>query len=194
MMSKLFGGIFSSPRMLSYNELKQLVVEGVINAPLSSVNGSSIDLTLHHIIRKEVFGAELKTIRLYKGESIATEELDMNETRGEHIMMPDAFVLGSSVEIFYMPDNLSASFHLKSSIARNALEHLNAGHIDPGFHGTLTLEIKNMSQFQKLAIAPGMKAGQVCFYRHKRVPLEHSYSMRGQYNGCSKVQESKGIR
>lgn len=180
--------------IIAYNELCELVKSGVIDAPLSSVNGSSIDLTLHHIIRKEVIGSAMKIVRLYNGESIETEEINMLDGNGEYVMMPDAVVLGATVERFNLPLNISAEFSLKSTLGRNNLAHQLAGWVDPGFCGTLTLELKNENQFHKLAIAPKMKIGQVKFFRHEPVPLEHSYSVRGQYNGQTKVTASKGIR
>jgi dCTP deaminase len=179
--------------LLSYNELVKLVDSGVISAPIKNINGSSIDLTLHHIIRREVIGSSLKTIKLYKRESINTEEIDMLDN-GEYVMMPDSVLLGATVECFNMPLDLSAEFSLKSTLGRNYLEHMLAGWIDPGFNGTLTLELKNGTQFHKLAIAPGMKIGQVKFFRHSLVPNDESYVVKGQYNGQIKVTPSKGIR
>jgi len=39
-----------------------------------------------------------------------------------------------------------------------------------------------------------MKIGQIKFYRVEEVPDEANYANTGQYNGQSKVQQSKGIR
>lgn len=180
--------------LLSYNELCVLVESGVINAPLKNVNGTSIDLTLHPIIRKEVIGPSMQIVRLYRGESIETSEIDMNECGGEYVMMPDSVILGATIERFNLPLNISAEFSLKSTIGRNNLAHQLAGWIDPGFNGTLTLELKNENQFNKLAIAPGMKIGQVKFMKHKPVPVNHSYAVRGQYNGQDKATASRGIK
>jgi hypothetical protein len=58
---------FNPPALLSYVELVGLVNQGVINAPMSAVNGSSIDLTLHHLARREVLGAAMQTVRLGRG-------------------------------------------------------------------------------------------------------------------------------
>lgn len=179
--------------LLSYDELVELVESSVIDASIENINGSSIDLTLHNIIRKEAIGPTMNVVRLYKGESIETVEVDMYETGGEHVMMPDSVILGATIERFNMPLNLSAEFSLKSTVGRNNLAHQLAGWIDPGFEGTLTLELKNENQFHKLAIAPRMFIGQVKFFRHRKVPFKFSYAYKGRYMNQSKVTESIGL-
>lgn len=180
--------------LLSYSELCELVAQGVINAPIENINGSSIDLTLHHLARKEVFGSALRTVRLHKRESIDTAEIDMTETNNECVLMPDQVLLGATNEYFVLPLDISAEFSLKSTLGRNFLGHELAGWIDPGFEGTITLELKNNCQFHKLAVGSGMKIGQVKFFRHTSVPHEYSYKMRGQYQFQNKVTASKGVR
>jgi dCTP deaminase len=181
--------------LLSYEELVQLVVDGVIDAPLEHINGSSIDITLHHIVRVEEFGPSLEIIRLGQKENIKTREFDMNTAhKKELVLLPDQICLASTNETFNMPLEISAEFKLKSSTARNFLSHQLASWVDPGFHGRLTLELKNETQFHKLALAPDMKIGQIVFYRHRIVPHDNSYKVKGQYNGQTKATGSKGIR
>ncbi len=182
---------FRPPALLSYLDLCELVETGVIDAPLSAVNGSSIDITLHHLARREVMGSMMQTVRLGRGETIETVELDLHD---EYRMLPYSILLAASVETFNMPPWLSAEYSLKSSLGRNFLGHEMAGWIDPWFHGTLTLELRNNNSFKKLVLDPGMPIGQVKFFRHKPVPIEHSYLTRGQYNGQNKAQPSLGVR
>jgi dCTP deaminase len=178
--------------LLSYEELVQLREQGVIDCPLEAINGSSIDITLHHIIRKEVMGSTMKTVNLYAGESIDTEEFDMS-INGPHTMKPDSIVLAANNERLNMPLNITAQYVMKSSMGRCFLSHQFSGFIDPGFHGVLTLELKNESQFHKLKLEPNLKIGQIYFFKHKPVPYEQSYKVRGRYNGFSKATGSKGI-
>jgi dCTP deaminase len=197
MLSKIrewFLHLIHRPTILSYDELVQLVLDGVIDAPLENINGSSIDVTLHHIVQVEDFGPKIDVIRLYKKENIKTREIDMFKTNNEHIVYPDHICLAATNETLNMPLNLSAKFLLKSSTGRNYFSHQLAGWVDPGFHGVLTLEFKNETQFHKLAIAPNMKVGQIVFYRHRPVPHGNSYKVKGQYNGQTKATGSKGIR
>lgn len=187
-VSKILKKILSKPALLSYTDLVELIELGVIDAPLSAVNGSSIDLTLHHIVRKEAIGSAMRSVRLGEGESIDTEEINMCDGLDEYTMMPDSVLLGSTAETFNMPLWLSAEYSLKSTLGRNFLSHENAGWIDPGFSGKITLELKNHNQFHKLILAPDIPIGQVKFFRHAPVPEEFSYRKRGQYNGQSKVR------
>lgn len=177
--------------LLSYLELVELVNDGVIDAPLSAVNGSSIDLTLHHLARKETFGPSMDKVKLAQGGSIATHEIDIT---GGYAMLPDTVLLASTIERFKLPLWLSAEFSLKSTLGRNFLGHELAGWIDAGFEGRVTLELKNNTQFHKLVLEPGMKVGQVKFFRHEPVPLEHSYIMKGQYMNQEKATAPKGVR
>lgn len=183
--------------VISYTELCELVEQGVINAHPSQINGSSIDLTLDPIIRVETFDASLPPIDLSIKQNIVTHELNISillEDCG-YILSPDEFILASSVETFNLPHNISAEYKLKSSMARNGLEHLNAGWCDAGWtNSKLTLELKNVTRYHRLLIKAGMPIGQVVFFKHDDVPVDKSYSVRGQYNNQTQVTESKGIR
>ena len=58
---------------------------------------------------------------------------------------PGEFVLGSTVEWVELPDDIVARIEGKSSLGRLGLiVHATAGFVDPGFSGTLTLEITNL--------------------------------------------------
>lgn len=185
--------LFSWRCLLSYDELLQLIDDGVIDAPKSAVKGTTIDLTLHHIVKREAIEAQMQVVRLYKGESIAMVDVDINQLDNKEIIqMPDAVMLGSTNEYFRMTGNLSAEISLKSTLARNFVGHQLAGWIDPYFHGRITLEITNDTQFKKQAYAAGMPICQVKFFRHRWVKPENGYGIHGQYSGQDKVT-SAGI-
>lgn len=178
--------------LISHNELVELVMSGVITADIERVNGSSIDITLDDVIR-----VERKTfcgvVDLVKKESIKTYEIDLSDQF--FLLEPNCFILASSREMFNLPNNISAEYKLKSSMARNGLEHLNAGWCDAGWNNSkLTLELKNMTQCHTLKLTPGMAIGQMVFFKHKPVPDSESYAIKGQYNNQEKVTESKGLR
>lgn len=109
-----------------------------------------------------------------------------------YLLVPGQFVLGQTLESFNVPDNLNGQFILKSSRAREGLEHLLAGYIDPGFHGSvLTLELKNARQLHAIPLWPGMRIGQIVFSEMSEVP-SLSYRLTGRYNNDPTVMESKG--
>lgn len=58
----------------------------------------------------------------------------------------DEFVLTTTKEYFIFPDDLTAFVQGRSSIGRLGLQTQNAGFVDPGFEGEITLELKNQSK------------------------------------------------
>ena len=178
--------------LLSYNDLCVLVDIGVIDVPLSQINGTSIDVTLDKFICVEDLSGGMDKVDLAKGENIKlTKQFELD---GRGYMMPDTVLLASTFETLNMPNWLSAEYSLKSSLGRNFLGHELAGWCDPCFNGKVTLELKNNTQFHKLILTKGMKIGQVKFFKHAPVPHDKSYAVRGQYNGQDKVQPSRGIK
>ena len=68
---------------------------------------------------------------------------------------------------------------------------MHAGYADPGWHGSaLTLELKNARQLQKIPVYPGLKIGQMVFFRMSQRP-ELSYAVTGHYNNDQLVAASK---
>lgn len=181
--------------MLSHKSLMGLVEDGVLQnlEDLSQVQGSSIDVRLGHIVLKEKKPPNVARpwiITLNKREAMYMEEVNIRDTYYD--LQPGEFILSHTMEKFFMPDYLSATFHLKSTSARSALGHLLAVHIDPGFNdSTLTLEIHNVSKFHTVRLHEGDHIGQIIFWEHEEVPPDTSYRKRGHYNGDDVVSGVK---
>ena len=80
------------------------------------------------------------------------------------ILHPGEFVLGSTLEVVELGDDIVARLEGKSSLGRlGLLIHSTAGFVDPGFEGHLTLELSNVATLP-IAIYPGMRIGQLSFY------------------------------
>lgn len=172
--------------ILSYNELCDLVETGVINAPLSAVQGSSIDVTLGGEFLKESSTTGLVYPRV-NGPFL-------NNYWGNIIMEPGEFVLASIREKLNLPLDLSAQFLLKSSVARAGVGHMLATWVDPGYKGILTLELTNDLKHHSIVLEEGMPVGQLIFHKHTEVPYTKSYAVRGQYHGDTMVQGNKGAK
>ena len=103
------------------------------------------------------------------------------------ILHPGEFVLGSTLEVIGLADDIVARLEGKSSLGRlGLLIHSTAGFIDPGFKGQVTLELSNVATLP-IAIYPKMKIGQVSFYQLS-TPAEHPYGSAGagsKYQGQS---------
>ena len=101
---------------------------------------------------------------------VRAEQSDMTELvkvpDGEaFILHPGEFVLASTFECVTLADDLVARIEGKSSLGRlGLLTHATAGFVDPGWHGWLTLELSNVANLP-IAIYPGMKIGQMAFFR-----------------------------
>ncbi|GAB2636562.1 dCTP deaminase [Prescottella soli] len=81
------------------------------------------------------------------------------------VLHPGEFVLGSTLEVCSLPDDLAGRLEGKSSLGRlGLLTHSTAGFIDPGFSGHITLELSNVANLP-ITLWPGMKIGQLCLLR-----------------------------
>ena len=90
------------------------------------------------------------------------------------VLHPGEFVLGSTLEVVTLPDDLAGRLEGKSSLGRlGLLTHSTAGWIDPGFTGHITLELSNVANLP-ITLWPGMKIGQLCLFRLSG-PAEHPY-------------------
>ncbi len=104
------------------------------------------------------------------------------------ILHPGEFVLGSTYEVVTLPDDVAARLEGKSSLGRlGLLTHSTAGFIDPGFSGHVTLELSNVANLP-IKLWPGMKIGQLCFFRLSS-PAEHPY---GSERYGSRYQGQRG--
>lgn len=146
------------------------------------VNPASIDVLLGDRIMIEV--ADRPELQIHGIAGHTAED--------PYWLQPGEFCLAETTEIFNLPDFIAAQFVLKSSRAREGLEHLLAGWCDPGWHGSrLTLELSNARRMHPIGIWPGMKIGQMVFHKMEGIP-GRSYAITGRYNGDLAVTASKG--
>ncbi|HEX3336375.1 MAG TPA: dCTP deaminase [Jatrophihabitans sp.] len=136
------------------------------------VQPSSVDVRLDRFFR--VFNNSRYT---HIDPSIQQDELTaLVEPEGDEpfVLHPGEFVLGSTLEIVTLPDDLAGRLEGKSSLGRlGLLTHSTAGFIDPGFSGHITLELSNVANLP-IILWPGMKIGQLCVFRLSS-PAEHPY-------------------
>jgi len=177
--------------LLAGQHLHDLIEAGVIDAMHENVNASSIDVRLGNSFQFERREGGVA----YLSSKDALNFFPNVFEEGEQLRIPPGeFFLGHTLETFNLPDNISAEFKLRSSVARSGLQHMLAGWADAGFNDAqLTLEFKNVTQFHELVIEPGMRIGQMVFYRHDPAG-DNSYAVKGRYNGQRGVQASKGVR
>ena len=107
-------------------------------------------------------------------------------TDGEpFVLHPGEFVLGSTLELIALPDDLAGRLEGKSSLGRlGLLTHSTAGFIDPGFSGHITLELSNVANLP-ITLWPGMKIGQISFLQ-MTTAADHPYGsdgLKSKYQG-----------
>lgn len=106
----------------------------------------------------------------------------------EYVLKPKEFILGSTMEWVEIPNQLVASVEGRSSIGRLGVTvHITAGWIDPGFKGSITLEILNASD-KEFVLKEGMSICQIVF-QTLTSECEKPYGSEGLR---SKYQNSEG--
>lgn len=163
--------------ILPDTEIQYLCEQYEMVVPFTStlLNPSSLDLRLGDNIMVE---------------ADHTPEMQMqaiaNTTKEKpYLLHPGAFILAETLEIFNMPEDVAGQFVLKSSRAREGLQHMLAGYIDPLFtNSVLTLELKNVRTIHPIPLWRGMKIGQCVFHMLSGTPQQR-YDKVGHY--CNRL-------
>ena len=100
-------------------------------------------------------------------------------TTDTYLIMPGQFVLATTMEYFELPDNLTAFVEGRSSLGRMGLFIQNAGWVDPGFKGEITLELFNANKCA-IELKAGRRVGQLVFAQMD----DHALNpYKGKYQG-----------
>ena len=109
-----------------------------------------------------------------------TQEMAYKEMHAEkYLLLPGQFVLATTMEYIRLPDDLTAFVEGRSSLGRMGLFIQNAGWVDPGFSGEITLELFNANRCA-IELQAGRRIGQLVFAKMDQAAL-HPY--RGKYQG-----------
>ncbi len=99
--------------------------------------------------------------------------------KAEIILPPHSFMLATTMEYIGLPNNLTAFVEGRSSIGRMGLFIQNAGWVDPGFEGEITLELYNANHLP-IRLTAGRRICQLVF---ARMDQDAHYPYRGKYQG-----------
>lgn len=132
-----------------------------------------------------------KRVKYPEKENNETVKVDQKETYPDYYSIESPrptvssgeFALGTTVEDITIPRGMVALLHGRSSVGRLGLFIENAGLIDPGFGGQVTLELANVADYD-IELVSGMRIGQLTFHRVDTAP-EVGYSKQNgnKYNG-----------
>jgi dCTP deaminase len=111
-----------------------------------------------------------------------------DETGSYVLVPPHTFVLGRTIEHFKIPNFIIATVTSKSTYARCGIPTI-ATPIEPGFHGTITLEFINSTEhYNKLYINEGVV--QLLFHVSNKPDKNYTES-GGKYNGQTDVRAAE---
>lgn len=97
---------------------------------------------------------------------------------GDYVIHPNVVYLARTEEVVHVPENTTCYVHGKSTMGRWGLSiHTTAGLCDPGFKGTITLELTSFGV--PLVVRPGQPIGQLAFIRMNE-EVEHPYGAEKQ--------------
>ncbi len=177
--------------MLSAPRLHEIIDAGVITCEdidvlHKHVNSASIDVRLGNKILVEQAPRMDESLVHFLPVDIAAKQspnfIEIEIPEEGYVIQPGQCFLAATMETFNLPDTISCRFDLRSSVGRCFLEHMQAGFADAGWHGAqLTMEFKNVTQYHRLLIKPGMRVGQMIFFEHEPAG-EDSYAIKGKYN------------
>jgi dCTP deaminase len=180
--------------VLSDGTIRRLVDEGRIRIEPwdpAMVQPASVDVRLGSTFR--VFhNHRAPAIDLRDPPTNLTEQVDVEE--GEtFVIHPGEFVLGRTLEWVELPHEIVCRIEGKSSVGRLGLiVHATAGFVDPGFQGTLTLEITNLTRIP-IKLYPGLPIAQLSFMTLD-APAERPYGhpeLGSHYQGQVEATESR---
>ena len=154
--------------------MKNMVIgsKALRNGTPCHVGPASVDLTLSDKILIPV-----RKDQIALGDEVEYEEIRFSK---EHpfVLNPGEFVLAATNETVHLTPDICGFVQGRSSIGRIGLTVQNAGFIDPGFDGTITLELVNESKM-KIALIPGYRVVQIVLMDVRDNPVKY----HGKYNG-----------
>lgn len=163
--------------ILSDKTIKQLISTGdlVIN-PLSenSIQPASVDCRIgsHYLV--------IDDTQIESGILAFDKEIKYREINSESIIIPpQSFLLATTMEYIKVPNGYTAFVEGRSSIGRMGLFIQNAGWVDSGFEGRITLELFNANSLP-IRIDTGRRVCQLVFCKMDQ-KAETPY--KGKYQG-----------
>lgn len=176
------GGIYM---ILSDRTLMKMIEEGTLGiTPLAEgqIQPASVDIRLG-----DTFGvvedSSAGIITLENEISYKTIKTDT------YLLLPGQFVLATTMEYISLPDDLTAFVEGRSSLGRMGLFIQNAGWVDPGFKGEITLELFNANRCA-IELKAGRRVGQLVFAEMDK-PALNPY--RGKYQGQTGATGSRAF-
>ena len=169
--------------ILSDRTLKKLLASGELSVdPIgdNSIQPASIDCRLGtHFLVIEDRSMDCLTL---------DSEIKYRDIESDTITLPaHSFLLATTYEYIKLPNFLTAFVEGRSSIGRIGLFIQNAGWVDPGFEGYLTLELYNANSLP-IKLQSGRRICQLVFCK---MDQEAMFPYKGKYQKQNKTVGSR---
>ena len=169
--------------IISDATLKKMINTGELGVhPLDekSIQPASLDCKLgtHYLVVEENSMDVLTMDSEIKYREIESDEF---------VLPPHSFALATTQEYVKLPNNLTAFVEGRSSIGRMGLFIQNAGWVDPGFEGKITLEIYNANSLP-IKLKAGRRICQLVFCKMDQLA---DMPYKGKYQGQKKSVGSR---
>ncbi len=157
----------------------RLVVTPLLSA--KQVSGGSVDVRLgtEFIVLKRSARGPINPMTMSEGAADYQERvvLDVGQRM---VLHPNQLVLGATLEFLQIPADLMAYVIGRSSWGRLGLIVATAIMVQPGYRGSLTLELANLGD-TPIYLYPGTRIAQLVF--HTVSSLTAGYAQQGKYSG-----------
>ncbi len=158
------------------NIKKRLIITPLLDAK-EVIESSSVDLRLGTefiLLRRRIVGClDINKQNEIKRDIHSYQERIRINVWGRFTIHPGQLILGSNLEYLSFPEDLMAYVVGKSTWGRTGLVIATATKIDPGFKGSITLEIINLGEVP-IVLYPGIPIAQLVI---------HTAKGEGIYNG-----------
>jgi dCTP deaminase len=161
--------------ILNDEDLWELVRLGYLPEDVT-IGPSSVDLTLDGVFlrpKPQKYGPSSLYYTQRMTESLHYQRIE----KDRYLLKPAEFVLATTKEKVRIPNYLAASVAGRSSVGRLGVQVQNAGFIDAGFEGQITLELHNQT-FYSIELMAGVRICQLVFYK---MTNESRNPYRGKY-------------
>ncbi len=178
-----YGMILSDKTILKMLEEKTLTIEPLTK---EQIQPASVDIRLGNTfsVVDDTPSSVITLENEIKYKSITTDT---------YLIMPGQFVLATTMEYFELPDDLTAFVEGRSSLGRMGLFIQNAGWVDPGFKGEITLELYNANRCA-IELKAGRRVGQLVFAKldeHALNPYDGKYQGQRGATGSRVFRDSE---
>ena len=170
-------GVLSDARII-----EKIYDESIIISPFiyDHVQPASVDLTL---------GKKIKIPnRIENAVNVYDEQQEIYEEREieQYTLKPNDFIIAFVRETIQLPAGISGFVKNRSSLARVGLDVSASSYVNPGYHGQMTITIKNMNP-NSVVIHSGMRICQLIL-----VDVEPEANIDYSKKEDAKYQEEKG--